>query len=34
MIQFHRVTRKYGHKTAVCELDLAVSAGELFAFLG
>ncbi len=34
MIEFHRVTRKYGRRTAVSELDLAVSAGELFAFLG
>jgi len=34
MIQFEQVTRKYGTKTAVSELDLTVSPGELFAFLG
>ena len=34
MIQFERVTRKYGTKTAVSQLDLTISAGEVFAFLG
>ena len=34
MIQFEQVTRKYGTKTAVSELDLTVPPGELFAFLG
>jgi ABC-2 type transport system ATP-binding protein len=34
MIQFERVTKQYGLKTAVHELSLEVAAGELFAFLG
>jgi ABC-2 type transport system ATP-binding protein len=34
MIQLARVTRKYGLKMAVCELDLEVGRGEIFAFLG
>lgn len=34
MIQFERVTRKYGTKTAVSGLDLTLMPGELFAFLG
>ena len=34
MIQFERVTKRYGLKTAVHELSLEVPAGELFAFLG
>ena len=34
MIQFERVTRKYGTKTAVSQLDLTLAPGELFAFLG
>ncbi len=34
MIQFEQVTRNYGTKTAVSELDLTISPGELFAFLG
>jgi ABC-2 type transport system ATP-binding protein len=34
MIQFDRVTKQYGPKTAVHELSLEVPAGELFAFLG
>ena len=34
MIQFEQVSRKYGKKTAVFELDLTVSPGEVFAFLG
>ncbi len=34
MIHFEQATRKYGTKTAVSELDLTVSPGELFAFLG
>ena len=34
MIELVRVTRKYGHKVAVHELDLNVQAGEVFAFLG
>jgi ABC-2 type transport system ATP-binding protein len=34
MIRFDHVTRKYGNKVAVAGLDLAIRAGELFAFLG
>lgn len=34
MIEFDRVTRKYGPKTAVADLELTVAPGELFAFLG
>ena len=34
MIQFDNVTRRYGAKTAVSELNLEIRAGELFAFLG
>ena len=34
MIELVRVTRKYGHKVAVHELDLDVHEGEIFAFLG
>ncbi len=34
MIQFDRVSKQYGLKTAVHELSLEVPAGELFAFLG
>ncbi len=34
MIEFENVTRKYGRKVAVANLNLAVPAGELFAFLG
>ena len=34
MIEFDNVTRKYGRKVAVAELDLLVPEGELFAFLG
>lgn len=34
MIEFERVTRNYGAKTAVSELDLTILPGELFAFLG
>lgn len=34
MIDLHRLTRLYGRKVAVHELDLHVPRGELFAFLG
>jgi ABC-2 type transport system ATP-binding protein len=34
MIEFSGVTRKYGPKVAVADLDLRIPAGELFAFLG
>src|SRR5947209_1717462 len=34
MIQLENVTKRYGSKTAVEDLSLAVPAGELFAFLG
>jgi len=34
MIEFSHVTRKYGPKTAVADLDLTIPRGELFAFLG
>jgi ABC-2 type transport system ATP-binding protein len=34
MIKLEHVTKVYGTKTAVAELDLEVAAGELFAFLG
>ncbi|MEX2559692.1 MAG: ABC transporter ATP-binding protein [Pirellulales bacterium] len=34
MIEFENVTRTYGKKVAVAELNLTVPAGELFAFLG
>src|SRR5216110_1588918 len=34
MIELHRVTKRYGNKTAVEELDLTIAPGELFAFLG
>lgn len=34
MIEFQNITRRYGSKTAVSELNLTIPAGELFAFLG
>lgn len=34
MIELKRVTRRYGRKLAVNELDLEIPSGELFAFLG
>src|SRR5277367_1778743 len=34
MIDLCNVTKRYGSKTAVENLDLHVAAGELFAFLG
>src|SRR5206468_3546946 len=34
MIELRGVTKRYGAKTAVDQLDLRVRAGELFAFLG
>lgn len=34
MIQFENVSRKYGSKVAVSELNLEIPTGELFAFLG
>ena len=34
MIELHRVTKRYGNKTAVEDLDLTIEPGELFAFLG
>jgi len=34
MIEFAHVTRKYGQKTAVDDLSLAIPRGELFALLG
>jgi ABC-2 type transport system ATP-binding protein len=34
MIFLDRITKHYGHKTAVAELSLEVPPGELFAFLG
>ncbi|HEY2840738.1 MAG TPA: ABC transporter ATP-binding protein [Pirellulales bacterium] len=34
MIEFRNVSRTYGRKLAVAELNLTVRAGELFAFLG
>ncbi len=34
MIQFENITRRYGSKTAVCDLSLTIPPGELFAFLG
>jgi ABC-2 type transport system ATP-binding protein len=34
MIELDRVTKYYGHKAALCDLDLRIAAGELFAFLG
>jgi len=34
MIRIEQVTRRYGDKTAVRELDLNIPRGELFAFLG
>ncbi len=34
MIKFDHVTKAYGTKLAVADLDLEVAAGELFAFLG
>jgi ABC-2 type transport system ATP-binding protein len=34
MIEIQHLTKKYGEKVAVRELDLRVAAGELFAFLG
>jgi ABC-2 type transport system ATP-binding protein len=34
MIQFDNVTRKFGPKVAVANLDLTIPSGELFAFLG
>jgi ABC-2 type transport system ATP-binding protein len=34
MIQFENVTRRYGTKVAISELNLEIPAGQLFAFLG
>ena len=34
MIEFRNVSRNYGRKVAVADLDLVVPAGEIFAFLG
>jgi ABC-2 type transport system ATP-binding protein len=34
MIEFEHVTRQYGSKVAVRDLDLTIPPGELFAFLG
>ncbi len=34
MIKFDHVSKVYGRKSAVIDLDLEVGAGELFAFLG
>ena len=34
MIELDQVTKKYGSKTAVLDLSLAIGRGELFAFLG
>jgi ABC-2 type transport system ATP-binding protein len=34
MIQLQHITKLYGTKTAVADLDLEIAAGELFAFLG
>jgi ABC-2 type transport system ATP-binding protein len=34
MIELQHVTKRYGTKTAVEDLDLHIEAGELFAFLG
>ena len=34
MIQFEHVTRTYGNRVAVCQLDLVASRGELLALLG
>lgn len=34
MIHFDNVTRHYGHKVAVSQLNLRIQPGELFAFLG
>src|SRR6516165_2264890 len=34
MIELEQVTKKYGTKVAVDQLDLEIEAGELFAFLG
>ena len=34
MIKLDHVTKSYGTKTAVSDLDLEIGAGELFAFLG
>ncbi len=34
MIEFEHVSRTYGDKLAVAELDLTIGAGELFALLG
>src|SRR6516165_646673 len=34
MIELEHVTKKYGNKVAVNDLDLSIGKGELFAFLG
>lgn len=34
MIELHKVTKRYGTKTAVEDLSLTIEAGEMFAFLG
>ena len=34
MIQLEHVSKAYGTKSAVADLDLRIPAGELFAFLG
>jgi ABC-2 type transport system ATP-binding protein len=34
IIETHKLSRKFGSKAAVCELDLSVPQGAIFAFLG
>src|SRR5437762_3619673 len=34
MIELEHITKKYGSKVAVNDLDLTIARGELFAFLG
>jgi ABC-2 type transport system ATP-binding protein len=34
MIELHHVSKSYGNKLAVADLDLTIGRGELFAFLG
>src|SRR2546421_1938591 len=34
MIELEHVTKHYGHKPAVSDLNLQIARGELFAFLG
>ena len=34
MIEFQHLTKKYGNKTALNDLNLTIKTGEIFGFLG